>query len=90
MVVSEFTKVGRLIFAGITQKNPDSELDCDTLIYRLTAVDWTRVFDQKNVVDTFLSQYPREIIGRITHKFVATDSKLEISDAETTTGWTNS
>lgn len=61
-VLSEGTKIGRLIFAGETQKNPDSEIDCNTLEYKLTATDWTRTFDKKNVVDTFLNQYPREII----------------------------
>lgn len=82
--------MGRLIFAGVTQKNPDQEIACGVFSYSLTATDWTKTFDQKNVVDTFLDQYPREVIGRVIHKFVATDSLLEVSDVETTTGWTYS
>jgi hypothetical protein len=38
--------------------------------------------DRKVVIDSFISQYSREIIGRIIFKFVATDSETEIFDFE--------
>lgn len=70
-------------------KNPDEQIDkCHVFAFKISAVDFTKLFDAKNVVDTFTNQYPREVIGRIIHKFTALDSFLEISDAETTTGWT--
>lgn len=84
------TKIGRLIFAGVSQKNPDDEIACGVFTYKVSATDWTKPFDAKNIVDTFEDQYPREIIGRMVHKFTAVDSFLELSDAETTTGWTSS
>lgn len=70
-------------------KNPDQEIGCSgVLIYSVTATDYTKLFDAKNVVDTFENQYPREVIGRVVAKFTAPSSLLEITDAETTTGWT--
>lgn len=69
-------------------KNPDQEIGCSgVFVFNVTATDYTKLFDAKNVVDTFEDQYPREVIGRVVHKFTAPSSFLEISDAETTTGW---
>lgn len=82
------TKVGRLLFAGVTLKNPDQEIGCSgVFVFNVMASDFTKLFDAKNVVDTFENQYPREVIGRVVHKFTAPSSFLEITDAETTTGW---
>jgi hypothetical protein len=70
-------------------KNPDENVGSGSILsYKITSVDYTKIFDKKNVVDTFEDQYPREVIGRVVHKFCAPDSFLEVSDAETTTGWT--
>lgn len=71
-------------------KNPDEQIGKTSVFnHKISATDFTKLFDKKNVVDTFEDQYPREVIGRIIHKFCAPDTFLEISDAETTTGWTN-
>jgi len=72
----------------VTLKNPDQEIGCSgVFVFNVMASDFTKLFDAKNVVDTFEDQYPREVIGRVVHKFTAPSSFLEITDAETTTGW---
>lgn len=82
-LVSTVTKgtsiVGRLIFAGICMNNPDEEIGREGKFeYDYKLVDWTTLYDRKNVVQQFQNMYAREIIGRIVYFFCPTDTSLSL------------
>lgn len=55
-------------------KNPDEEIGfTGTFSYKVNATDWTKIFNAKNVVQTYADQYSREIFGRLIYEFIATD-----------------
>lgn len=76
--------VGKKLFSGVTLKNPREEIGkSDVLTYSVECSDMSSIFDTHNVVDTYVSQYAREIIGRIVYKYTANDAQVDISDLET-------
>lgn len=88
-VVKDTTMVGRLIYGGVVQKNPEKELgNTGTFEYDISCVDWGNLLDRKVVVQEYQSQYSREIIGRICYNFVSFDSQLNLDDFES--AWTQS
>lgn len=61
---SRQTPVGRLIFAGVSMKTPEDEIGrTGKMITRVQATDYTKIFDAKNVVDTWENVNAREIIS---------------------------
>lgn len=77
----------RKIFAGITLKNPREEIGkSDILTYSVDCTDLSTIFDTHNVVDSYVSQYAREIIGRIVYKYTAPDMTITLNDLETIDG----
>lgn len=83
--------LGVKIFGGITLKNPQEQIGYSgVLTYQVDAVDYSSIFDNKNVVDTYTSQYAREIISRIVYDFTADDLSVDLNDCEVLTGITTS
>lgn len=79
----------RIVFSGVTQKNPNQEIWTTwNFSYKITATDWTKIFDAKNIADTFEDQYSREMIGRVLYGFVANDSETDLDLFES--AWTQS
>ena len=79
--------VGRLVFAGTVEANPDREMGYTGKFEKdITAADRTPTFNRKNVVDTFQNMYIREILGRIVYEYCANDSEevLETFEAART------
>lgn len=58
------------------------------MIYSVSAVDYSKILDNESLSDTYIDQYPREIIGRAIYKATADDATADITDAESLTGWT--
>lgn len=83
--------LGVKIFGGITLKNPTEQIGYSgVLSYQVDAVDYSSIFDNKNVVDTYTSQYAREIISRVVYDFTADDIAVDLNDCEVLTGITTS
>lgn len=83
------TIVGRLLFGGIVQSNPDEEIGMTgTFEYGIKCNDWTSLYDRKLVVQQFQSMYPREILGRIVYFFCPTDTSTSLETFEA--AWTAS
>lgn len=81
------TVCGRLIFGGICVNNPDEEIGMTGQFeYDYKLVDWTNLYDRKNVIQQFQNMYAREIIGRIAYFFCATDTSTPIESFEA--AWT--
>lgn len=79
----------RIVFSGVTQKNPNQEIwTSGSFSYKITATDWTKIFDAKNIADTFENQYSREMIGRVLYGFVANDTESTLDLFES--AWTES
>lgn len=77
--------IGKKLFSGMTLKNPREEIGkSDVLTYSVDCSDNSSIYDTHNVVDTYVSMYAREILGRIVYKYTANDSQNDISDLETT------
>lgn len=80
---------GRLVFSGITMKNPDEEIGVSwKFTFRLSATDWTKIFDSKLVVDSYQNQYSREMFGRVVYEFTANDAETNLDLFES--AWTQS
>lgn len=78
---------GRLVFSGITMKNPDEEIGVSwKFTFRLSATDWTKMFDSKLVVDSYQNQYSREMFGRVVYEFTANDAETNLDLFES--AWT--
>lgn len=62
----------------------------DKSYYTYSLIDYTKKLDRKVVIETFLGQYTREILGRILWEFVANDTETDIFWFETnlTGSWT--
>lgn len=88
ITVSKATvKVGRLLFGGIVQNNPDEEIGVTgTFEYKVRCVDWTNLYDRKLVVQQYQTMYPREVLGRIIYTFCPNDSSLDLETFEA--AWT--
>ena len=83
------TNCGRLVFAGVTMKNPDEEIwMTGSFSYKITATDRTKLFDAKVVVETFENQYSREIFWRMIREYCANDSEttLDLLESARTAG----
>jgi len=79
----------RKVFWWTIVDNPDEEIDHNwTLSYQVRCTDYTKLFDNKLVVDTYEDMYPREIFGRIVYDFVATNSTTSLDTFES--AWTES
>lgn len=86
--IANGSKCGRLVFAGVTMKNPDEEIGfTGTFSYKVNATDWTKIFDAKNIVQTYADQYSREIFGRLIYEFTANDWQTNLDLFES--AWTN-
>lgn len=82
------TVCGRLIFAGVCMSNPDEEVgNTGKFEFDYKLVDWTTLYDRKNVIQQFQNMYAREIIGRIVYFFCPTDTSLPIDSFES--AWTH-
>lgn len=46
--------------------------------YQISCVDYTVTFNRQVVVETYVSQYMREIVGRIVYEFCATDLQEDL------------
>lgn len=69
-------------------KTPKKEIAMsEVMVYSVSAVDYSKIFDQESITDTYVNQYPREIIGRVVYKSTADDATSDITDAESLTGW---
>lgn len=80
-------KIAKIVFAGVTLKNPDEEIGVTgTFVYKLTAVDFSRILDAKIVAETFQDQWSREIIGRIVYEYCAPDAAVTLDRFES--AWT--
>lgn len=83
------SKCGRLVFSGVTMRNPDNEIwYTGTFSYSVSVVDWTKIFDAKNIADTYVNQYSREMLGRVIYEYCANDSEQNLSLFES--AWTQS
>lgn len=79
--------VGRLIYGGVNMSNPDAEIGkTGKFEYDYKLVDWTSLYDKKNVVQQFQNMYAREILGRIVYFFTATDTSTSLETFEA--AWT--
>ena len=54
----------------------------------MSVVDWTKIFDAKNIADTYVNQYSREMLGRVIYEYCANDSEQNLSLFES--AWTQS
>ena len=85
------TKIGKKIFGGVITNAPEEEITggqgLPTLFYSVQCSDYNLLLDRKTIVDTYLNQYPKEVIGRAVYKFVASDNQITIDTFET--AWTN-
>lgn len=87
--LSNKTKCWRLVFSWVTLKNPNEEFGMSgTFSYKVNVVDWTKIFDAKNIADTYEDMYAREMMGRIVYDFCANDNQTNLSLFES--GWTQS
>lgn len=74
------TAIGTLKYAGTVEKRPDKRIGrAANFIYKVRVTDRSRLYNRKNVVDTYESQYIREIVSRMTYSFVANDSETTIA-----------
>lgn len=75
-------KVGVKVFAGNVINAPETEITNGVglpVIYQeVQCSDYNYLLDRKNVVDTFINMYPKEIISRTINKFIASESELTI------------
>jgi len=72
-------------------RTPDSNIGKSSLLeYNIELADYGKEFDKKNVVETYENMYPREIIGRMIHKFCATDKRKLLNEFDEITGITPS
>jgi len=75
------TFVGRLVFAGTIDRNPDEEIwHTWKFAYSITVSDWIAMFNRQVVVETFENQYMREIFGRSIYEFCANDDEVTLDD----------
>lgn len=82
-------RIGRLRFAGVVMSRPDREIGVTgTFEYDVQLSDWGSLYDRKNVVETYVEMYSREIIGRMIYEFCANDSEetIELFEAAWTEG----
>lgn len=87
--LAQWTKCGRLVFSGVTMKNPDEEIwYTGTFSYKVNATDWTKIFDAKNIADTYENKYAREMMWRVIYDYCATDAQTNLSLFEA--AWTQS
>ena len=71
------------IYGGLIDRVPDEDIGkSNILIKRVSCVDYSSLFDNENVVDTFADMYAREIIGRVLYKFTARDQETQIIGCE--------
>lgn len=78
---------GKVIFRGVTMKNPQEEIGkSDIIQYSVDCSDNSVLLDTHNIVDTYENMYAREIIGRAVYLFSADDARYTLSDVESTTG----
>lgn len=84
------TKVGRLIFGGVTLNVPDEEIGplSGVFEYGVRCADWSNLYDRKAVTSQFENKYPREILGRVVYGFCANDTSLDLETFEA--AWTAS
>ena len=86
-VTKDTTLVGRLLFGGVCVSNPDEEIgQSGKFSCSCKVVDWTYLYDRKIIAQQFTSMYAREIIGRISYFFCATDTYTDLDDFES--AWT--
>lgn len=79
--VTMTTKVGKLRFGGLSMNPSEEEIgNQNSFLYSQKLNDYSALFDLKNVVTTFVDQYPREIAGRILKLSVAVDSLLDLHE----------
>lgn len=68
-------------FTGVSMKIPAEEIGVTaTFQYTVNAVDRTKVFDAKLVVETYANMYAKEIFSRIVYRFTAVDAFLVLAD----------
>lgn len=84
--------IGFLKFAGTTQKTPDETIGkTDILSSRVSAVDYSYLYDRENIAETYENKYAREILGRVIYRFVQPNKEkvifwFETLDEITTSG----
>lgn len=86
------TRLGKKIFGGVVLNAPEEETTAGqgtpTLFYNVQCNDYNTLLDRKTIVDTYLNQYPKEVIGRAVYKFVASDKQVNLDLFES--AWTQS
>jgi len=86
------TSLGKKVFAGVVLNAPEEEITAGpgtpTLFYSVQCNDYNTLLDRKTIVDTYLNQYPKEVIGRAVYKFVASDKQVTLDLFES--AWTQS
>jgi len=81
------TKIGVLLFAGVVVNSPEAEIGVSGFFeYAVQCVDWAVLYDRKDVVQQYVSQYSREMCGRIVYEFCAPDTQVDIDFFES--AWT--
>ena len=76
---------GTIFFGGEIDRVNERRLSktSDDIKYDYSLLSYEKMMDRKVVIDTFIGQYIREIIGRIVYKFMAVDSSLDVFNFET-------
>jgi len=82
------TRCGMLLYTGITQAAPKEDIGVLSGKYSQTVncTDMASVAEWKNVVETFLQMYSREIIGRIVFVYCANSDETLLHNFES--AWT--
>ena len=76
---------GSIFFGGEIDRVNERRLSktSDDIKYEYSLLAYEKMMDRKVVIDAYVSQYIREIIGRIVYKFIPTDTVLDVFTFET-------
>jgi hypothetical protein len=71
---------GSIFFGGSIDRISERRLSksSDDIKYDYSLLAYEKMMDRKVVIDSYIGQYLREIIGRIVYKFVPTDTALDV------------